>query len=59
MENSFQTEKLIFLDKEVFSSVIENTPLVSIDLVVKNKYGQTLLGKRLIKPAKAHWFVPG
>jgi len=49
----------IFLDKKEFSSVIENTPLVSIDLVVKNQYGQALLGKRLNKPAKDHWFVPG
>lgn len=49
----------MFLDKETFSTVIENTPLVSIDLVVKNKQGQALLGERLNKPAKGNWFVPG
>jgi len=49
----------VFLDKKEFSAVIENTPLVSIDLVIKNKHGQTLLGKRLNKPAKGYWFVPG
>jgi colanic acid biosynthesis protein WcaH len=49
----------MFLDKELFSKVIKNTPLVSIDLVVKNNRGQTLLGQRLNKPAKGFWFVPG
>ncbi len=49
----------MFLDKETFSTVIESTPLVSIDLVVKNKHGQALLGERLNKPAKGNWFVPG
>lgn len=49
----------MFLDKETFTTVIESTPLVSIDLVVKNKHGQALLGQRLNKPAKDFWFVPG
>jgi len=49
----------MFLDKELFSTVIKSTPLVSIDLVVKNNRGQTLLGQRLNKPAKGFWFVPG
>jgi colanic acid biosynthesis protein WcaH len=49
----------MFLDKELFSKVIESTPLVSIDLVVKNNLGQTLLGQRLNKPARGFWFVPG
>ncbi|MBL0711392.1 MAG: GDP-mannose mannosyl hydrolase [Colwellia sp.] len=49
----------MFLDKETFSTVIESTPLVSIDLVVKNKQGQALLGQRLNRPAKDFWFVPG
>ena len=49
----------MFLDKPTFSTVIESTPLVSIDLVVKNKQGEALLGERLNKPAKGDWFVPG
>jgi colanic acid biosynthesis protein WcaH len=49
----------MFLDKELFSTVIKSTPLVSIDLVVKNNRGQTLLGQRLNRPAKGFWFVPG
>ena len=49
----------MFLDKETFSIVIESTPLVSIDLVIKNQKGQALLGQRLNRPAKGSWFVPG
>ncbi|MBL4911008.1 MAG: GDP-mannose mannosyl hydrolase [Alteromonadaceae bacterium] len=49
----------MLLNNDVFSTVIENTPLVSIDLVVLNKQGQALLGQRLNRPAKNYWFVPG
>lgn len=49
----------MFLDKETFSTVINSTPLVSIDLVVVNQQGQALLGQRLNKPAQGYWFVPG
>ena len=43
----------MFLDKDTFTTVIKSTPLVSIDLVVKNKHGQALLGQRLNKPANS------
>lgn len=49
----------MFLDQPTFSTVIASTPLVSIDLVVINTNGQVLLGKRLNRPAKNYWFVPG
>lgn len=49
----------MLLSKELFSSVIENAPLVSIDLVIKNAHGEALLGQRLNRPAKDFWFVPG
>ena len=49
----------MFLEKELFSSIIGNAPLISIDLVVKNSENKILLGKRLNKPAKNSWFVPG
>ena len=49
----------MFLDKDTFKTVIENAPLVSIDLVVKNSRGQYLLGYRTNRPAKGFWFVPG
>jgi len=47
------------LDNDTFLHVIENTPLVSIDLIIKNLKGQILLGQRLNRPAKGYWFVPG
>lgn len=49
----------MFLDQTTFSTVIESTPLVSIDLVVINAQGQALLGQRLNRPAKGYWFAPG
>ncbi|WP_394229060.1 GDP-mannose mannosyl hydrolase [Shewanella colwelliana] len=49
----------MLLDQTTFSTVIESTPLVSIDLVVINSQGQALLGQRLNRPAKDYWFVPG
>ena len=49
----------MFLDKQTFSTVIDSTPLVSIDLVISNEHGQYLLGERLNRPAKGFWFVPG
>lgn len=38
--------------------IIQNTPLVSVDLVVQYDE-QVLLGKRTNEPAKGEWFVPG
>ena len=49
----------MFLNSSTFSNIIENTPLISIDLIVKNDNGQVLLGKRVNKPALNSWFVPG
>lgn len=49
----------MFLDGETFRTVVASTPLVSIDLVVRNHEGHILLGQRLNRPAKGFWFVPG
>lgn len=49
----------MFLEKKLFSSIVENTPLISIDLIIKNSEGKVLLGQRVNKPAKNSWFVPG
>lgn len=49
----------MYLNKEDFLRVVEATPFVSIDLVVRNEAGQVLLGYRLNRPAQNHWFVPG
>ena len=47
------------LHLETFKTVIESTPLVSIDLIVRNYEGEILLGKRTNRPAQGDWFVPG
>jgi colanic acid biosynthesis protein WcaH len=46
------------LDAQTFKTVIENTPLVSIDLCLVCD-GQVLLGKRANEPLKGEWFTPG
>ena len=47
------------LDTELFKSVVANTPLISVDLIVRNPQGQILLGLRVNRPAQGYWFVPG
>ena len=47
-----------YLEGEVFECVVTNTPLVSVDLIVKNE-GKVLLGKRVNKPAQGYWFTLG
>jgi colanic acid biosynthesis protein WcaH len=46
------------LDAQTFKTVIENTPLVSIDLCLVCD-GQILLAKRNNEPLKGEWFTPG
>lgn len=47
------------LDFNTFKTIVSSTPLVSIDLILKNSNDQVLLGKRCNRPAKGYWFVPG
>ncbi len=47
------------LDDLTFKTVIHSTPLISIDLVVRDSSDRVLLGQRLNRPAKGFWFVPG
>lgn len=47
------------LDNTTFKTVLQHTPLVSIDLLVKNKLGEYMLGMRTNRPAQGYWFVPG
>jgi colanic acid biosynthesis protein WcaH len=49
----------MYLDDKTFSTVLDCTPLVSIDLLVEDSSGKFLLGERLNRPAKGFWFVPG
>ncbi len=47
------------MKNEKFLEIIDSTPLVSIDLIVEGKNENYLLGKRINRPAKGYWFVPG
>jgi colanic acid biosynthesis protein WcaH len=49
----------VALGKEAFIHIIDATPLVSIDLIVRNARGEVLLGRRRSRPAQDYWFVPG
>lgn len=40
-----------YLEPKVFETIVQNTPLVSIDLLIKHKE-KFLLGKRINRPAK-------
>lgn len=47
------------LNKEQFIEVIARTPLISIDLVIRDSKNRILLGRRVNEPARGKWFVPG
>lgn len=47
------------LSNEDFRTIVKNTPLVSIDLIIENEEGEILLGWRNNLPARGYWFVPG
>ncbi len=47
------------LNDSDFLRIVDGTPLVSIDLILRNERGQILLGRRTNRPAQGLWFVPG
>jgi len=47
------------METEKFLEVIDLTPLVSIDLIIKRADNKYLVGERTNKPAQNYWFVPG
>ena len=47
------------INENKFLEIIDTTPLVSIDLIIESSAGNILLGKRVNRPAKGYWFVPG
>ena len=49
----------VWLPHPDLARVVELTPLVSIDLVVRDRSGRTLVGLRSNRPAQGTWFVPG
>jgi colanic acid biosynthesis protein WcaH len=46
------------LDDDIFKCIVKNTPLISVDLILK-KDNKFLLGKRKNKPAKDYYFTMG
>lgn len=48
-----------WLPEDVFIEAVKVLPLVSVDLVVVNSFGQMLLGLRRNAPARDWWFTPG
>lgn len=47
------------LPAEQYLEVVARTPLVSIDLVVRDTQRRVLVGRRRNEPAAGSWFVPG
>jgi colanic acid biosynthesis protein WcaH len=47
------------LDRFLFRSIVSATPLVSLDLLVRDADGLILVGRRINRPAQGYWFVPG
>lgn len=47
------------LQDQEFLHIVDATPLVSIDLIVRNEHDEVLLGHRRNRPAQGWWFVPG
>jgi colanic acid biosynthesis protein WcaH len=47
------------LEDDEFIRVVKNTPLVSLDLVIRSKENKLLMGMRVNEPAAGSWFVPG
>jgi colanic acid biosynthesis protein WcaH len=48
-----------WLEPDIFAQVVRRTPLVSIDLILRDPDGAGLVGRRAFEPAKGLWFVPG
>lgn len=49
----------MYLNHEQLETVVELTPLVSIDLFIVNAANEVLVGYRNNRPAQGSWFVPG
>jgi colanic acid biosynthesis protein WcaH len=49
----------ISIPPQIFATIVEHTPLVSVDLVLTAPDDRVLLGRRVNEPARGWWFVPG
>ena len=48
-----------YLQGNDLKQLIQNAPLISIDLIIRDNDGSILFGRRINEPAKGRWFVPG
>ena len=48
-----------FLNNQDWKFCVKNFPIISVDLIIKNKKSEILMGKRINNPAKNFYFVPG
>ena len=55
---TLQETKQGYLHGDLFKTIVEHTPLVSVDLIIKQD-NKILLGKRVNNPAKGYWFTLG
>ena len=46
------------LDDQIFKTVVDSAPLISIDILIK-KGNKILLGKRINRPAQGYFFSIG
>ena len=53
------TAPFMHLAKKKFFEIVKNAPLAAIDLILTDRDGKILVGKRKNNPAKGKWFVPG
>lgn len=49
----------MWLEPELFRTVVAAAPLVAIDLLLRDGQGRVLLGRRRNRPAQGCWFAPG
>ncbi|MDC0535817.1 GDP-mannose mannosyl hydrolase [Francisellaceae bacterium] len=47
------------MNQQKFLQVLDSTPLISIDIILKDASDKVLLGYRNNRPAQGYWFVPG
>lgn len=59
MKINRQERTPVRLPHDQFRTVVELTPLVSLDFVIRDPAGRVLVGYRKNRPAKGYWFVPG
>src|ERR1041384_3318913 len=58
-KNELSSIRRNMLERSKFREIVMHTPLIAIDLVVRDSAGKVLIGLRKNGPAKSTWFVPG